>query len=136
MSADRSALRRLLDDLDPAASHSDVEFSELSPPGPPGATDPFFTARVLDALPQPLRFTGLSPRSRTTLIVGVHALAAAMAYVLIGMWQPQWLATTADWAHDSMEFGAGEGSTLLSVAAVALVAVVAFATARSHTRTT
>lgn len=133
MSSDQSALRRLLDDLDPAASHSEVEFSE---PGPLGSGDPFFTARVLDALPEPLRFTGLSPRSRTTLIVGVHALAAAMAYVLIGMWQPQWLSSTADWAHDSLEFGAGESSTLLSIAAVAVVAVVAFASARSHTRTT
>lgn len=124
----RGRLDELLEDLD-------LERSEVDGGGDLSA-DAFFTARVVECLPAPLRGTGLRPTVRTTLLVGVHLLAALLGYVVLTSVTPGWFEPVARHAHEWLEFqpdAAGAASLALGLG---LVAVVAFLCCRSHTAAT
>jgi hypothetical protein len=95
-------------------------------------SDPFFTARVLDALPEPLRFTGLTPRRRAAVLAGFHLLAAAVAYAIVAGRAP----AIADQAHDLLgdtsAFGVDASAPWLTALVLGIVAVVAFVSSTSH----
>lgn len=95
--------------------------------------DPFFTARVLQCLPAPLRFTGLRPAGRAALLALFHVMALAVAYAVFTWATPGLLQPVAEHAHDWLELGT-DATGLLGLLTLALVAVVAFAASRSHTR--
>ncbi|MEM6290244.1 MAG: hypothetical protein AAGA54_03235 [Myxococcota bacterium] len=137
--AEPDRLSALLADL--GASESAAE--GLVEPEP--EADVFFTRRVLDTLPEPLRFTGLSPRMRAFTLLGFH-LAAGVVAVLVFRWaSPKLLDAAAKTAANytsglatSMELGAGGGAEGMVPAAltVAAVALIAFWATWSHTRAT
>lgn len=129
-----------------------------------GGTDVFFTARVLDALPDPLAWTGLTPRMRAATLLAFH-FAAGVVAVLVFRWaSPQSLhtlfETTASWFDGSttgsglavagntsgnmgdgwsaglsgLGLGPGGEGVLPVAVAVSVVAVVALWASRSHSR--
>ena len=118
--------------------------------------DAFFTARVLDALPEPLRWTGASPLTRVATLLGFHA-AAAVVGVLVYRWasprlfeqiseqvagmaaaRPEGASVWA--ASGALVLGSDGSSSALTmvcvVLVVLLVGLVAFWATRSHTRAT
>ncbi len=135
-------LRELLDDL--GASESAAE--GLVEPEPDA--DVFFTRRVLDTLPEPLRFTGLTPRMRAITLLGFH-LAAGVVAVLVFRWaSPKLLdaaaKTASNWTSagaaslgaNASSLGGGADSMVPAVLTVAAVGLIAFWATWSHTRAT
>jgi hypothetical protein len=98
--------------------------------------DPFFTARVLDALPEPLRFTGLSPRERVAVLAIFHVLALVAAYGILRWAAPDAVDAVADGAHAWFGLGLDVSAPWLTAFALVAVALVAFISSRSHTRPT
>ncbi len=114
--------------------------------------DPFFTARVLDALPPPLRFTGLTPRGRAAVLAVFHVIAGAVAYGIF-VWLtaspagstastgvPDYAAAVADRAHDVLAgvaaLGVDASAPWLTAFVLGVVALVAFVSSRFNTRPT
>ena len=97
--------------------------------------DPFFTARVVRALPQ--RFVGsrLSPRGRAIVLSASWAAAGAAAYGVLSWLQPgaAW-GSAVERAHALLDMPSLQaGPAILACALVALVAFVALAGGRTHT---
>lgn len=97
--------------------------------------DPFFTARVLGALPEPLRFVGLSPKLRALVLLGFQALAVLLGYAVFSWASSGVLVDLASGSVDWLEL-APEGGAWLSVLAVGMVAAVAFMSSKPHTPAT
>ncbi len=94
--------------------------------------DPFFTDRVLRALPTPLRFTGITPRRRAMVLGAFHALALLSAYVVFAWAAPGSMDSLAASAHHVLETGL-DPSGLWMAAGLAFTLVVAIVAGRSHT---
>lgn len=105
--------------------------------------DSFFTARVLDALPEPLRWTGASPLTRAATLLGFH-VAAAVVGVMAYRWASPKIfdvaasraaEATSPWASSLALVPVGD-PIYPAMAVVAVVGLVAFWATRSHTRAT
>jgi hypothetical protein len=98
--------------------------------------DPFFTARVVDELPEPLRWTGLSPNRRMLLLAAFHLAAGGIAYSVLAWLTPELLTTAADTAHAWLGSSEASAGTTVSwgaaVAAVVGVGLIAFVSTKSH----
>ena len=122
------------------------ELSEVEPP--PVSGEAFFTARVLDALPEPLRWTGASPVMRAATLLAFHVAAAVVGVIVYRWASPRLLDDAASRAAEATSgwtsglalapMGADSAGTSagLAVAVVTGVAAVAFWATRSHTRAT
>jgi len=113
----------------------DDELALLGALGPidgPGS-DPFFTARVVEALPTSRVAPALSPRRRAMLLGGFHVVAGILAYVVLTM-VPESTARWAEQAHQVLSWSSelGGGMVLAVLGAVAALLVVLWA-ARAHT---
>lgn len=97
----------------------------------PGA-DPFFTARVVEALPGPRAGTRLSPRRRALLLGLFHALAALFALVVLTA-APESAARWAERAHAMLVWGSELGGVWLMATAVGGVVLLALLVGRTHT---
>ena len=133
-------LEALLSELDAEDSGgSDVSLGEGRSGG-----DVFFTARVLDALPQPLRWTGATPVLRAVTLLGFHVAAAVVGVVVYRWASPKVLdvavsraaEAASPWAASLPLSSAGTDSAAQAAAVVAIVGLVAFWATRSHTRAT
>ena len=90
------------------------------------ASDPFFTARVVESLPPPLPGTALTPFRRALILAGFNVLAAVTAYVVLWLWAPEsvisWLERLAGWIDSDMDAAAiwvfALGVVLLGVASL------------------
>jgi hypothetical protein len=104
------------------------------------STDPFFTARVLDALPAPLSFTGLTPRERAAVLAVFHVIAGVVAYAIAAVFAPEAVSSLADQAHDMVgdasALGVDASAPWLTAFVLGIVALVAFVSSRSHTSAT
>ncbi len=112
------------------------------------APDAFFTARVLDALPQPLRWTGASPRARVLTLLGFHGAAGVVGVMAYRWASPRLLETASSRAAEAATPWASSLSSLLpgpesgaegmafAVAVVVVVGLVAFWACRPHTHAT
>ena len=104
------------------------------------STDPFFTARVLDALPAPLSFTGLTPRQRAAVLAVFHVIAGGVAYAIAAVFAPEYMSGLADQAHDVLgdasALGVDASAPWLTAFVLGIVALVAFVSSRSHTSAT
>jgi hypothetical protein len=124
--------------------------SEFDADGFDVPSDAFFTARVLDALPEPLRMSGASPVMRAITLLGFH-VAAAIVGVLVYRWaSPRLLDVAASRAEEATSgwasglalaplgdpAGSTSGAAATVVGVVLVVGLVAFWATRSHTRAT
>jgi len=111
--------------------------------------DAFFTARVLGALPEPLRWTGASPMMRAVTLLAFHVAAAVVGVIVYRWASPQFVDVAASraaevaspWASSLALLPEGSRSAAtdpayLAAAVVVVVALVAFWATRSHTRAT
>jgi hypothetical protein len=106
--------------------------------------DAFFTARVLDALPEPLRWTGATPMMRAATLLAFHVAAAVVGVIVYRWASPRLLDVAADraaeaaspWAASLPLSPAGTDAAAPAAAVVAVVGLVAFWATRSHTRAT
>ncbi len=101
----------------------------------PPAVDPFFIARVVDALPSPRSGTSLTPRRRALLLGLFHMVAGLLAYLVLTR-VPESTARWAERAHSMLTWGsdAGGGLWLLATAIAAAVLLVVVVR-RTHTPT-
>jgi hypothetical protein len=121
-----------------AEAEADTEFH---PPASGG--DAFFTARVLDALPEPLRLTGASPLTRAATLLGFHVAAAVVGVIVYRWASPDIFDVAASraaeaaspWASSLALVPVGD-PVYPAMAVVAVVGLVAFWATRSHTRAT
>lgn len=97
--------------------------------------DPFFTARVVRALPSRIVGSRLSPRGRAVVLSAAWAAAGAAAWAVLS-----WLSPEALWVaaleHAAALFGTGAMAvwqTALASVAVAVAVAVALASGRTHT---
>ncbi len=137
-----SRLDELLRDVHPEAP-AEASISSMSVV-PGVSSEALFTARVLDTLPEPLQWTGLTPRMRAATLLAFHVAAGVVAYLVFQWASPQLLESATDpfqqwvlrWSPLSAEAGEGVWLGGLGGLAVAVVALVAFWATRSHTRAT
>ncbi len=110
----------------------------------PGA-DAFFTARVLQALPEPLRWTGASPLMRAVTLLAFHVAAGVVGVIVYRWASPRLLDVAASraaeaaspWAASlSLSPGGSDSAAPAAAATVVVVGLVAFWATRSHTRAT
>lgn len=103
--------------------HED-EHEFVAAPAP--ASDPFFTARVVQSLPQAWAPNRLSPRRRLVVLGLFHLIAGVLALMVLLM-VPESTARWADQAHEMLRWGSDAGSGLwfgaMAFGAVALAAV-------------
>ncbi|MCA9706267.1 MAG: hypothetical protein KDK70_10500 [Myxococcales bacterium] len=100
---------------------------------PAPSVDPFFTARVVEALPGVRTGPTLSPRRRVMLLGCFHVVAGLLAYAVLTM-VPESTARWAAQAHDVLRWGSDSGVGLLVAVAGAGVAVlIALLATRAHT---
>lgn len=112
-------------------------------PGPSG-NDAFFTARVLDALPEPLRWTGATPLTRAATLLAFHVAAGVVGVIVYRWASPRLLDVAASraaeaaspWASSLSLAPVGTDSAAPAAAVVLVVGLVAFWATRSHTRAT
>jgi hypothetical protein len=96
--------------------------------------DPFFAARVLGALPEPLRFTGLTPRRRVAVLGTFYGLASGVGVFVFGWLQPAVLSDVAARAHDVVELGSGfPGGMVGTMVTLAIVVLAVALTYRAGT---
>lgn len=95
-------------------------------------SDPFFTARVVEALPGPRAGTRLSPRRRALVLGLFHVLAIVCAYAVVTM-VPESTARWAEQAHDVLVWGSESGGLWLAATVVGGAMVLAFVVGRTHT---
>jgi len=98
------------------------------------AADPFFTARVVGALPGPRSGTRLTPRRRALLLGLFHAIAVLLAVVVVTM-VPESTARWAEQAHSMLSWGSDLGGLWFAATAVAGAVLIAFVVGRTHTPT-
>ena len=139
---------------DQAREGLDETLEALRADAQPGPRDAFFTARVLDALPEPLGWTGVSPLMRVATLLGFHVAAAVVGVIVYRWASPRVFDVAADRAAEAASPWAASLSLLPSseawsgallgdaaypvavAAVVSAVGVVAFWATRSHTRAT
>ncbi len=129
-------LDQLLGELGAEAEASDFRL-------PTSGGDAFFTAQVLDALPEPLRWTGASPLTRVATILGFHVAAAVVGVMAYRWASPKIFDLAASRAAEAASPWASslalvpvDDPVAPAVAVVAFVGLVAFWATRSHTRAT
>lgn len=98
------------------------------------AVDPFFTARVVGALPGPRAGTRLSPKRRALVLGLFHVIAGLLTYVVVTM-VPESAARWAEQAHIMLSWGSELGGMWLAATAVAGAVLLAFVVGRTHTPT-
>ena len=98
----------------------------------PGA-DPFFTARVVEALPAPRMGTRLSPRRRVMVLGLFHVLAIVGAYAVVTM-VPESTARWAEEAHRVLVWGSESGGLWLAATAIGGAMVLAFIFGRARSQ--
>lgn len=111
---------------------------------PVSGGDAFFTARVLNALPEPLRWTGATPMMRAATLLAFHVAAAVVGVIVYRWASPRLLDVAADraaeaaspWAASLSLSPAGTDAAAPAAAVVVVVGLVAFWATRSHTRAT
>lgn len=123
-------LARLLDELEVDAVSED----DIDPAAPIRGADAFFTARVLDALPSRLAFTGLTPLQRAGLLAAFHGLAVVAGFFALSAFAPDSVASLAEQAHGWLEHGARSPS-LWMLAGGTVIGVLALAVGRSPAST-
>jgi hypothetical protein len=96
--------------------------------------DPFFTARVVGALPDPQAGTRLSPQRRALVLGLFHVIAGLLTYAVVTM-VPESTARWAEQAHTMLSWGSELGSVGLGAAAVAGAVFLALAVGRTHSPT-
>lgn len=123
------ACREALDEFVAGELHLWTASSEqaMLPP-----VDPFFTARVVGALPGPRSGTRLSPRRRALVLGLFHVIAGLLACVVVTM-VPESTARWAEQAHSMLAWGSESGSLWLAATAIAGAGLLAFVVGRSHT---
>jgi len=94
--------------------------------------DPFFTARVVGALPGPRSGTRLSPRRRALVLGLFHVLAIVCAYAVVTM-VPESTARWAEQAHSMLAWGSDSGGLWLAATAVGGAMLLAFVVGRTRT---
>ncbi|MCH9679977.1 MAG: hypothetical protein K0V04_00980 [Deltaproteobacteria bacterium] len=108
-------------------------WTALERPGAAPMGDAFFTARVVEALPEPNAATRLSPRRRLALL-GLFHIVGVMLAMMVLMMVPESTAQWASSAHDVLswgsEFGAGMWVIASAVGTALLLVVVG---SRTHT---
>lgn len=105
--------------------------------------DAFFTARVLDSLPEPLRWTGASPLTRAATLLAFNVAAAVVGVIVYRWASPQIFEVAANrateaaspWAS-SLALAPGVDAAYPAIIVVLVVALVAFWATRTHTRAT
>ena len=98
----------------------------------PSNADPFFTARVVDALPRAWVPNRLSPRRRLAVLGLFHAIAGMLALMVFAM-VPESTARWAEQAHSVLDWGSDAGPGLwVAATAIAGVALAAFVATRTH----
>lgn len=132
--------------LDSLLSELDADEGSCMDAAPLGRSDgdAFFTARVLNALPEPLRWTGATPLMRATTLLAFHVAAAVVGVIVYRWASPRLLDIAASraaeaaspWATSLSLTPAGTDSAAPAAAVVAVVGLVAFWATRSHTRAT
>ena len=95
-------------------------------------SDPLFTARVLQALPERPAGTGLSPQSRLMILAASYAAAGIVGWVVLGALASETVASWAEAAHGWIE-SADAAPGAAAMMAVLAVTVVAFLARRTHT---
>ncbi|MEM7159223.1 MAG: hypothetical protein AAF799_40675 [Myxococcota bacterium] len=104
----------------------------LDEPMTPPSADPFFTARVVDALPQAWVPNRLSPRRRLAVLGLFHVIAGLLALMVFAL-VPESTARWAEQAHDVLDWGSDAGPGLwVAATAIAGVALAAFVATRTH----
>ena len=129
---------RLDELLGELGAEGDADFRD-----PTSGGDAFFTARVLDALPEPLRWTGASPLTRAATLLGFHVAAAVVGVMAYRWASPKIFDVAASraaeaaspWASSLALVPVGD-PVYPALAVVAVVGLVAFWATRSHTRAT
>jgi len=123
------ACREALDEFVASELHLWTASSEqaMLPP-----VDPFFTARVVGALPGPRSGTRLSPRRRALVLGLFHVAAGLLACVVVTM-VPESTARWAEQAHSMLAWGSESGSLWLAATAIGGAVLLAFVVGRSHT---
>lgn len=104
----------------------------LPEPSPAPAVDPFFTARVVEALPSPRSSTRLSPRRRAMLLGLFHVIAGLLAYAVLAM-VPESTARWAERAHSMLSWGSELGALWPWAAAVGVAMLALLMVGRTHT---
>ncbi len=141
---EQGRLDELLGELLPEGSKVDPELDAPSRASI-GGGDAFFTARVLDALPEPLRWTGASPAMRAATLLAFHVAAAVVGVIVYRWASPKIVDQAASraaeaaspWASSLAQLTPGAGDAAAPAAAVVVVVgLVAFWATRSHTRAT
>ena len=145
----RGRLDALLDEFGADPSCSDDLGVPRSSSG-----DPFFTARVLDALPEPLRWTGASPLTRVATLLAFHVAAAVVGVIVYRWASPRFFDQLSDRVSELSASPSAEGASpwaaslalapgmdtaspgLAMLLVVLVVGLVAFWATRSHTRAT
>lgn len=95
--------------------------------------DPFFTARVLDALPvQPVGAT-LSPRRRLAVLAVAYSAAAVIAYFVLGLDGSPAVAEVSSAVTSTLDGADGPSTVALAVVVPLLLLAVARLAARPHT---
>lgn len=122
--------QRALDDFVAEELELWSAFDKPLAPGP----DPFFTARVVDSLPEPPSGTRLTPRRRALLLGLFHAVAGVLAYAVLTM-VPESTARWAEQAHTWLSWGSTIDTNLWLVGS-AVVSVVLVAGLGLRMRTT
>lgn len=132
--------------LDSLLSELDADEGSCMDTAPRGRSDgdAFFTARVLNALPEPLRWTGATPLMRATTLFAFHVAAAVVGVIVYRWASPRLLDVAASraaeaaspWATSLSLSPVGTDSAAPAAAVVAVVGLVAFWATRSHTRAT
>ncbi|MCR9165290.1 MAG: hypothetical protein ACE37F_26740 [Nannocystaceae bacterium] len=117
--------------------------SDAHAPAPMGGGDVFFTARVLDALPEPLRWTGASPLTRAATLLGFHVAAAVVGVMAYRWASPRIFDVAATRAAEAASPWASslalvpvDDPVYPALAVVLVVGLVAFWATRSHTPAT
>lgn len=110
-------------------------WSARSEPAAPLAVDPFFTARVVEALPSPRTGTRLSPRRRAMVLGLFHVVGGLLAFLVLTM-VPESTARWAERAHSMLSWGSEIGGAPWLFATAIGAAVLLFIVAgRTHTPT-
>ena len=92
---------------------------------------------MLETLPEPLAWTGVTPRVRVATLLAFQVAAAIVAYFALQWAAPGWFADLEIVANDWVPHaGGGPEGTAMAACALLVVAGVAFWATRSHTPAT
>lgn len=122
---------------DPACAAELAEFieaeAELCSLSDAEPVDPFFTARVVEALPTTWIGSRLSPYRRAMILGAFYAGAALVSWIVMTMLAPDLTLQLADRAHGLLTTSTAVPWSVIATVAIAGVAAVALVGRRSHT---